>query len=260
MPELFNLNSGNDTHSAAFADDFIVLVADQKAERGTAVLIKNTIPYERVYTPSSVGNKIIEYFIVKIKIELGWLHIISLLANNEADHSFTSELNTLFTKLDLDSERNFFIIAGDFNARHSAWGNSVDKRKGVLLKRWADHDDLGFRARVIPSLTPSFPSAGSFLDLCLVDHRMEFLDLVQGKLRDVDYNSDHKALVFSIKLPSLIDDSNPAPEHRYMFKKTKWKKFKKQLADNYISSIPADINLSNEEISSHLLNIQNFIQ
>lgn len=97
---------------------------------GIAILIRK-IPLEIIYSPSSAGNKIIEYTIISISKNL---YIIALHANNDARRKFIDELNTLFSRLNLLDSDNYYIIAGDFNAHHTAWGDSIDKRKGILLE------------------------------------------------------------------------------------------------------------------------------
>lgn len=87
---------------------------------GTAVLIKNSLDHELVATPSSAGNKIIEHTIVKVRLPRNNLFVIAMYANNDENHSFTDELNALFNRLDLGSDENYYVIAGDFNARHRA--------------------------------------------------------------------------------------------------------------------------------------------
>lgn len=96
---------------------------------GTAILIKKNIPYERIYTPSSKNNKILEYTIINIKILNNNFFIISLYANNDDKKIFVDELNHLFTKLQLNLGNNYYVMAGDLNSRHVAWGDRVNKKK-----------------------------------------------------------------------------------------------------------------------------------
>ena len=108
---------------------------------GTAILIKKTIPYRISYNPSSQRNSIVEYTIINTKINNQSLFIIALYANNKDNGIFTDELNHLFSTLNLDSDNNYYIIAGDFKARYTAWGDSIDKKKGTLLKKWLDNNE-----------------------------------------------------------------------------------------------------------------------
>lgn len=251
----------NHRHNLEFAN-YKMVRNDRTASSkggGTAILVRNVIPFELVYTPSSANNKILEYSIIKIKTASSFLLIIALYANNEVSHLFTDELDDLFVKLNLHAANNFYVIAGDFNARHTDWGDSVNKGKGILLRRWLDDAGLSFRATIIPPVAPTFPSANSFLDLCLIDSRITVTDLVLGKLPVVEYPSDHNALVFTVSLESAINTRDPTPTHRFMFKKTRWLKFIRTLSSHYNHSVPDDRNLSNEEITDHLIKIQKFL-
>lgn len=253
----------NNNHRLQFSNYELMRTnrANNKNGGGTAILVKNTLPFELIPTPSSRNNKILEYTIIKIKtISLqSNLYLIALYANNDTNHFFIDELNTLFEKLNLNSPNNFYIIAGDFNARHTAWGDSVDKGKGILLKKWLDNEGLEYRANVTLPSEPTFPSAHSYLDLCLSDNRIEFVGLLNGKLPVVDYPSDHKALLFSIIPTAIIPLCDPSLSYRFMYKKTRWSKFEKDLHKSYISTIPEDRNLNNTEISEQLINLQDFI-
>jgi len=81
---------------------------------GTAILIRDSIPFEAVY--SSRNNEIIEYSIVKIKRAGKTLFLVSLYANNEERRTFIVELEHLFARLELQNPDNFYTIAGDFNS------------------------------------------------------------------------------------------------------------------------------------------------
>ena len=68
------------------------------------------------------------------------------------------------------------------------------------------------------------------------------------------FNSDHEALSILIKINcnDNINFINAEKLGNFMYKKTKWKKFVKDLDDNYSNVIPHNINLTREEIDNHL--------
>lgn len=250
------------SHRIEFSEyDFFKTNRTGGQKGGTAILIKRNLEYEKIYFPSSRRNQIFEHTIIKIKTGQNNLFLVAIYANNDASHHFTDELSALFTGLNFDSRDNYYVVAGDFNARNISWGDTTTSRKGILLKRWLDSKGTRYRARIITpcTCTPTFLSANSFLDLCLLDNRIFVSDLVNERLPVFDYPSDHKALGFTVTLPVSISCRDPTHSFRFMFKKTKWKKFSKDLATNYISTIPDNRNLTNEEITNHLLDIQNFI-
>lgn len=112
----------NDGHRLQFANYDFIQVNRSSGKGGgvTAILVKNHFDYVTIHTPSSRDNKIIEYTILKIKIAAHNLYVIAIYANNETSNHFTDELNDLFVKLRLQCEENRYIVAGDFNARHTS--------------------------------------------------------------------------------------------------------------------------------------------
>lgn len=226
---------------------------------GTAILIRKNIPYNIVFSPSSNNNVIIEYTIINIKMNNSNLYLIALYANNNVSRIFSDEINQLFVKLKLDTVDNYYIIAGNFNARHTAWGDSVDRRKGILLKKWIDNEGIGFKAKVIPPSQPTFPSTNSFLDLCILDVRLLLTDTIHGKINVHDYNSDHKALIFTVSLKHAVQNVDPSCSYRFTFKKTNWNKFQKHIIKNHNNNIPFNRNLTNSEITDYLLQLQQTI-
>ena len=157
-------------------------------------------------------------------------------------------------KLSLNAPNSYYVMAGDLNARHICWGDSVTKRKGILLKRWLDNDGVCFRARIIPPDTATYSNAFPlpFLDLCIIDNRLRITDTMNDRIITADYNSDHKALMFTIALNDTIHLTDPSLKYRLMYKKTKWKKFEKTLNNSYENNIPFDRNHTNDEIDSHI--------
>lgn len=244
--------------------DYKLIRSDRQATSsggGTAVLVKNSILHEVIFSPSSRENSVIEYTIISVRLNDKKLFLAAIYANNSERVKFRDELNALFLKLKLQDPNHLYLFAGDFNARHKAWGDKVNKRKGIILNNWLQNEGLGYRARILTTDRPSFPSAGSFLDLCLCDHRVEFTDLVNNKIRALDYCSDHRALLFNMKLQDHLSICRTVPEEtfRFAYKKTKWKKFTKKLAAEYQNEIPTNRNLTIDEINQHIKSIEQTI-
>jgi len=49
---------------------------------------------------------------------------VSVYANYGNNDEFNEEFNHLFNTLDLSNINNFYLIAGDMNARHENWKNT----------------------------------------------------------------------------------------------------------------------------------------
>jgi len=135
------------------------------------------------------------------------------------------------------------------------------KKKGPFPFEWLNGGGLSYRARVIPFDRRTFPSFGSYLDLCFADERIQFTDLNGGKIKTRDYCSDHRALVFTIDVGNIfaIPLIDPSTTHRHAFKRTKWKKLSRTLDKNYNLDIPSDRCLSVEEINEHIVQLENIM-
>ena len=195
---------------------------------GTAILIKeHIIAYEKIFTPSSNHNELIEYTIIKIKLNNNKkLFIISMYANNQDKGTFINELNYLFQKLNLNNHNNYYILAGDLNARHKRWGDRDINCKGRLLNNWYEDNSINFKMTLYGTLTASFPSANTYLDLCIADSRLIFTDLINEKIQIYSYESDHLALIFTVETTHLdILAPHDAVDINFLYKKTNWKKF-----------------------------------
>ena len=240
--------------------NYTILRSDRPSSKrggGTAILIKENISHERIYTPSSAHNKILEYTIIKIKLNHNKkLYVISAYANNEDNEIFINEINYLFNKLNLSSHNNYYLLAGDLNARHQSWGDRESNCKGRLLKKWYDDNCINFKASLYGPHTASFPSADTYLDLCISDSRLHFTDLVDMKIRTHIYESDHMALKYTIETANLELLSYQEENNKsFLFKKTNWKKFKKELNSLCDFEIPHDRNLTINEINHYLAEI-----
>lgn len=95
------------------------------------------------------------------------------------------------------------------------------------------------------------------MDHCIVDTRLPLHNLENNKLKTAHFESDHKAIICSIDTHDLAIQQ-ASPKHRFMYKKTKWEKFRKNL-DLKDLSIPLNKNSSNQEIDDIIEKITNNI-
>ncbi|KAL7290416.1 hypothetical protein TKK_0016105 [Trichogramma kaykai] len=207
---------------------------------GTAILIKNTIPYETIHHPSSINNTIVEFTIICIN---PIIRTFSSSRYTPIAKKIIDELDQLTDALKLRRSCNYYTIAGDFNAKHTYWGNHHTKPKGKMLKEWVDLNHLALRTKLYTPSSATFPSANSFIDLCIADNRLNFTNLMRSKLKTLDYNSNHKAIAFSVITPANIEPIDPSINRRHDFKKTKWKKFTTHLNLSYTPFTPGNQNL-----------------
>lgn len=98
---------------------------------GTAILNRENLKYEPIFSPSSSNNVILEYTIIKLQLTNKTLYLIAVYANNKDQILYTAELSTLFDKLHLNRDTHFYLLAGNLNSRHML-GGPEKQEKGYL--------------------------------------------------------------------------------------------------------------------------------
>lgn len=168
----------------------------------------------------------------------------------------TDELDTIFDKLNLHHENNFYIIADDFNARHQRLGDKNSERRGTFLLEWIDSNADDYRAKIHCAEMATFLPGNTFLDYCILDSRLSINNLNNDKIKTLGYDSDHRALLIHLNLNRLtqISLSEPPPP-RLVYKATDWEQFQKSLKESYSVNVANDRNLTREEIDGYLEDI-----
>lgn len=62
----------------------------------------------------------------------------------------------------LNDTANYYIIAGDFNAKHTDWANEKNNERGITLKKWIDDNDMKYKLKLYRPNMPSFPRVGLY--------------------------------------------------------------------------------------------------
>ncbi|CAG5084925.1 Similar to RTase: Probable RNA-directed DNA polymerase from transposon BS (Drosophila melanogaster) [Cotesia congregata] len=233
---------------------------------GTAIAIHNKIKFLVIHYPNLSNNKVIEFTAIKIKSNSKTnLIIISIYAIQFTGYKFIQELKKLMKDFNLDSSNNYYIIAGDFNSRNTSWGDTKSNERGEQLADWIEFNYLEYKTTLLSPKEPTFPKANSYLDHCLIDMRIDFTNLINGKLQTLPYDSDHLAITLTISVeecaPGLLNNLNSIPS-QFNFKKANWNKFRKNILKNYseVISIPSDRNLSIDEIDKYIGQLESKIQ
>ncbi|KAK2582806.1 hypothetical protein KPH14_008895 [Odynerus spinipes] len=228
---------------------------------GTAIIIQNNIPYSKVTYPSSENNSIIKYTIIKLKINRNQrLFLASIYATNkiETKQEFLNELNTIFTKLKLNDKDTYYILAGDYNARHIEFGDRTNNTRGRLLSKWERENIQQYKTKIYAPREPTYIPSNTILDIAIVDSRLQLKNLQDGKIDTLTYDSDHRAIVIEIQTELTHIPTTTAP--RLLYKATKWNRFTGYLNDEYQIIIPDDRNLTKQEIDEHIDQISKHIQ
>lgn len=87
---------------------------------GTAILVKDSIKFTKIFPNCLVSNVCLEATIIEIKtLDDISLIVISAYAPGSNKKEFIPELQGLFVEFNLKSSANYYILAGHLNAKHS---------------------------------------------------------------------------------------------------------------------------------------------
>lgn len=173
--------------------------------------------------------------------------------------NFTNELQSIFLELKLDAPNNYYILAGDLNAKHTFWGDDKSNSRGTALLEWFNDNRLKFRTSLMGPEIATYPAGNSFLDLAIYDARVKVINSTNNKSKVYPYDSDHKAILLKIKIENLDEFLfTPSQTKNYNFNKTNWEKFKKNLEKIQLN-IPSNKNLLNNEIDNFIGTLNNNI-
>ncbi|KOC61611.1 hypothetical protein WH47_05758 [Habropoda laboriosa] len=165
------------------------------------------------------------------------------------------ELKHLFQQLELHNHNNYYILAGDLNAKHHACDNAINNNRGIALNKWIQENEIPYRISLYKTATPSFPKSGAFIDLCIADSRIKFHNTPKHRsLNSFPYDSDHRAVKIQISIPTMKTleiDETVAPK-KYNFNKTDWTQFKNFLIETDDTILPNNRNLTTDEIDEYI--------
>ena len=105
------------------------------------------------------------------------LQLVSLYATYNNSVEIINELNKILNELKQKNREVFTLIAGDFNARNPAWGDEVTNSRGGYLLNWINNKSIEYKINFYPPSEPTYPHTKSFLDIALIDDRIEILNL-----------------------------------------------------------------------------------
>lgn len=223
---------------------------------GTAILIKNHINHQVIRYQSSLKNEILEFTIIQLLQNTDSnkkIFVISSYATNSNRKTFIQELDDVLQRLDLSNADHFFILAGDLNARRMEWGDTADNQRGKFLRTWEAESIDAYRASIYTTDVASFKT-GSFLDVCISNVTLTGLTS-KNKITTADYDSDHRALLFTAILPHEVQTGADIQIPRRNLRAIKWKKFEKTLNNEYTQELANDKNLTIEEIDDGITNL-----
>ncbi|KOC63578.1 RNA-directed DNA polymerase from mobile element jockey [Habropoda laboriosa] len=129
----------NPNHKINFKD-YIILRSNRphaKQGGGTGILIRKDFSFKPIQPNSIKSNKCLETTIIEINLQNNYkLYIIAAYATCNYKKEFIPELKHLFEELHLNNTKNFYLLAGDLNAKHQTWGNTNINKRGISLHKW----------------------------------------------------------------------------------------------------------------------------
>lgn len=260
---LLNETKLNNRHRIEFKNYNIVRNdrENNKGGGGTAILISSKFKFVKVNLKSEHIIKCLETTIIKLKINNNQnLFIISAYASGNVEGNLGHDLNTLASDLKPHDRQNRYVLAGDLNAKHEDWLNHSNNVRGMQLKDWVNINDTRFRTILVGPSKTTFPKGCSYLDLCIIDHRLEIQNLVNNKLKVTPYDSDHNAIHLNIFVSGIqdLEINEPNINHKFNLNKTDWAEFQSYFS-SYNEPVPCNVNLSNQEIDAYLSNLNDWI-
>ncbi|CAG5102760.1 Protein of unknown function [Cotesia congregata] len=126
-------------HRLSFNDHRLIgtNIPNAKNGGGTAILINKKFDFTPITYPNSLTNKVIEYTAIKLNVK---------------------------------NKKTFLIFS--IYAAYSKTNNH-----GILLNRWEEKNNITHKTTLHNPKRPTYPSAGSYLDHCLADTRIQLKDL-----------------------------------------------------------------------------------
>lgn len=88
---------------------------------GTAAIIRKSFKYDTITLPETNKERILEQSIIKLNLKNNRkLYIIAAYAKCGNQKEFIPDLQKTFQLLKLNNEENYYIMAGDLNAKHTS--------------------------------------------------------------------------------------------------------------------------------------------
>jgi len=175
---------------------------------GVAMLLPKNVKASRLNVPSFES---IEALFALVELS-GGINIVFGVVYHTESISSNIRLNDLEKIKNLVGSR-YYIIGGDFNARHTLWHCNTTSRNGQTLLNWAlDMENC----RILTSKDPTFPNGPSYLDLFLIhsDIRIITQDSSINSLYSITTFSDHKGILLPIDR-KILSSSNTTFDFRY---------------------------------------------
>jgi hypothetical protein len=168
---------------------------DNTAHGSVAIFIKNSIHFQPQtnYCFDHIQSFTIIVRLNNIPITVGAFY--SPPRHNILNATFTNYFNTI---------KNNFIMGGDFNAKHSAWGCRTNNPRGNVLYNFVNTNNFNIVAPPGPTYWPSSPAKKLDIFDIFVTKIPSYLHWLTKNILDLIIH-----LLYSICLPLFLHELNP---------------------------------------------------
>ncbi|XP_076751563.1 uncharacterized protein LOC143423842 [Xylocopa sonorina] len=219
----------NSRHKISF-NNYSLIRRDRvnsKQAGGTAIIIRNDIKFKNIQPYCVKNSTCFESTVLELKFQYNRkLYLVAAYATSNCKKEFMMKLKELFDTLKLNKPDNYYILADDLNAKHHAWGNSINNARGVSLNKWILENQITYKIELYRTAVPSYPKS----------------------------DSGHRASILTISISSteyfLFDETIPLI--KYDFSSTDWTTFNDFLINHHQQIIPNNRNLTTNEIDNHI--------
>lgn len=192
------------------------------ARGGTAVIVRSTLVHEEIPLPTLAR---LEATGVTLRSSTGPVRVFAAY----------SAPNTPLVPGDIEAlldSPHATILAGDFNAKHSAWNSKSGNAKGKLLLKHSIAADFTVSGPAMATRVPTVRAHRSaVLDIAISKNLRQSLEMETL----VALSSDHNPV--KITLGDELDTNRPEPRH--IWRRADWEKFGSEL-DDAIDTGPID--------------------
>ena len=214
---------------------------------GTAIIIKDSIKAERISIPN-----LKQLEITAITVQMSNLETLLLISvYNKCSANSTDLKHDLNSLLPILNKHTYYIIGGDFNARHSLWNDSQNSSAGSTIADWLQTNASVHNLCAVSQPYPTFPRGGSTLDFFLASSNLVNIlpHISNYHCSILTSDSDHYAVQLKIIMNYQLNINTIGTESRINYRKINWTTFKLAVCNNLnINSLRTTHNLSNDEI------------
>lgn len=233
-------------HKPTF-DGFNIIRND--SGRGTAIILKQSYKFNIVPFQSDIFSVCLATITSRnptgltSKILIGSIYIPS-----NAGQRLSAELDRFHA---LINTFDAALIGGDFNARHSSWGDNVHNRNGNLIYNWFYNGPFLNLDLIAPN-SPTFPRSSSVLDFFIISSSLNSASNVANSSTCSTFStpSDHFGILLKLNIINFFPLMQP-PVTYTSFENTDWEAFRTGLHNGLsLLNVPTERNISNLEIDT----------